>query len=191
MDGTIINAIERTEKLNKVRKEGFIPGVIYGKGTDSKGIKIKEKDFTDLQHGHGRNARVSVKIGDEVKQCFIKEIQRHPVKRNILNFELQTIHENDIIHVRVPIIFNGREKLIGRQELLQEYISEVEISCKVSFMPEFLSVNVEELKAGDKITIKDIPVENETKIIGNESEVVAVVTHAKESSEETVEEVAE
>lgn len=190
MDNTVVSAIKRTEKPNKARRQGFIPGVIFGKGIESVSVKIDEKELSKVQHGHLRNARLSVKIGDEMRQCVVKEIQRDPVKGNVIHFNLQSIHDNDIIKLKVPLVFNGREKLAGRQLLLEDYISEIEISGKVSILPEVLAIEVGDFNAEEKILLKDIHVDEGIKVIGNEDEIIAVVSYSREApaEEETSEE---
>lgn len=182
MRGSVICAIERTEKPNKARKQGFIPGVVYGRDMASKNVKLEQKEVKRLLQGHMKNAKVSLRLGNEVKQCIIKEVQKDPVNGQILHVELQAIHNNDMIRLKVPIVFYGKEKLPGRQQLLQEYISEVEVTGKADIIPEFVSIDVGDGKLGDKITVKDIQVGDGIKVLDNESEILAVITAIKEYS---------
>jgi len=184
MDNIMISAVERTEKPNKVRKQGFIPGVIFGKGIESKNVKIEERELAKVQHGHLRNARLKVKMGEDVKHCIVKEIQRDPVKGNVIHFNLQSIHDNDIIKLSIPVVFTGKDKLSGKQLLLDENINEVEISGKVSMLPEAITIDVSKFNVDAKITLKDLPVQEGIKVLGNEDEIVAVVSYARETPEE-------
>ncbi|MDD4570627.1 MAG: 50S ribosomal protein L25 [Tepidanaerobacteraceae bacterium] len=183
MSESVICAVERAEKPNKVRKQGFIPGVVYGKDIKSTSIKLDQKEYKKLLQGHAKNTKVRVKLGNEVKHCIIKEVQKDSVNGQILHVELQTIHSDDIIRLKVPIVFHGKEKLAIKQQLLQELIPEVEIMGKVADMPEFVCIDVGNRKLGDKITVKDIQIGNGIKIIDDESEILAVITAIKEYSE--------
>jgi large subunit ribosomal protein L25 len=180
----MICAIERDEKPNKVRKEGFIPGVVYGKGMGSKSVKLDPKELKRLLQEHARNAKVKVKIGNEVKECILKELQKDTLSGQILNVELQSIHSDDMIKLKVPVIFHGKDELAARQELLQEYAPEVEITGKANIMPEHVVVDVRERKAGEKITVKDIKVGDGIKLLNDENEIIAVITEIKEYTEE-------
>lgn len=183
MSESIIYANERTEKINKLRREGFVPGVLNSKGMNSKSIKLSEKEVIKLLHEHAKNAEVSVKVGDQVNHCIIKEIQREPIKGKIIHIDLQAIHDDDVIRLKVPVIFNGKEKLGIVHEILQEYVSEVEIMGKAACLPQSLTVDIGDKKYGDKITVKDIPVEDGIKILNDKKEVIAVVTAVKETAE--------
>jgi len=66
MSESVIYAAERTEKPNKVRKQGFIPGVVYGKDFKSTSIKLDQKEFKKLLQGHTKNTKVKVKLGNMV-----------------------------------------------------------------------------------------------------------------------------
>ncbi|MCR4436320.1 MAG: 50S ribosomal protein L25 [Clostridiales bacterium] len=180
MSDSFIRAIERNEKPGQVRKNGFVPGVIYGKGMSSRSVKFDEKTLKRLLRGHTKNAKICVKMGEEVKQCLMKEIQKDPITAKILHIEMQAVHENDVVKLKVPILFNGREKLAERQHILQVFVSEVEIAGQAANMPEFVSVDVENKKLGDKITVEDIFVEPSVKIVDDPKEIYAVVTMAKE-----------
>jgi large subunit ribosomal protein L25 len=188
MSECTICAVERNEKSNKVRREGFIPGVVYGKGVNSKSVKFESKQLKKLLDEHGKNARISLKIGDEVNQCILKEVQKDWLNGQILNVEFQAVHSGDMIHSKVPVIFHGKEKLSGKQLLLQEYVSEIEIQGKAEIMPESVSFDVGDSKLEDKITVKDIQVEPGIKILNSENEIIAVITAIKSYDEESEEE---
>lgn len=180
-------AIERNEKSQKVRREGFIPGVVYGKGMNSQSVKFENKQLKKFLDGHGKNARISLKIGDEVELCILKEVQKDYLSGQILNVEFQAIHSGDVIRSKVPVIFQGKEKLSGKQLLLMEYIAEVEITGKADIMPESVHIDVAESKLGDRFTAKDIQTAPGVKVLDNEDEVIAIINAIKSYNEESEE----
>ena len=175
--------LERTEKDQKARTEGFIPGVVYGKGVESVSIKLDQKDFRRAFQGRPMTSVFKLKLGDEVKNCIIKEIQRHPIKGEILHIDLQAIDKDEIIRLKVPVVFEGKEKLASNRYLLQEFINEVEIMVKAADIPELISVDVGNRELGDKITISDLPIGDDIKVLHDEDEILAVVSAAKVDSE--------
>jgi len=189
MSEAVIYAAERTEKPNKVRKQGLIPGVVYGKSIKSTSIKLDQRELAKTLRGHVKNSKVKVKLGNEVKNCIIKEIQRDIVNGQILHIELQAIHGDDIIKLKVPVVFQGKEKLAAKQQVLQEFNPEVKIIGKAADIPEFVSADVGDRELGEKITVRDIHISDNLKIENDENEVLAVITAIKgysegESSEE-------
>lgn len=178
----VLCAAERVEKANRVRKEGFVPGTVYGKGIGSISIKMDQKELRNLLK-HSLKTNVSVKIGDDVKRCIIREIQKDPVSGHIIHVSLQTIQSDDIIRLKVPVIYHGKEKLGPGLQLLQERVPEVEIMGKAADIPEYVSIDVSGRQPGDKITVGDIQVENNIKIIDDKDDILAVVTEVHEYSE--------
>lgn len=185
MSEPVICVLERNEKPKKVRKQGFIPGVVYGKDISPKSIKLEQKELKKLPQGYAKNTIVRVNLGNEEKHCIIKEIQKDCINGQILHIELQTIRSDDVIRLKVPVVYQGKEKLAARRQLLQELVSEVEIRGKATDMQEFLCVDVEDRNAGDKITVKDIQLENGLEILEDENETLAVIIELKDHSDST------
>lgn len=184
MSQTVLCAAERTEKANKVRKMGFIPGVVYGKDLESTSIKLDQREFNRVLQGHTKNSRVQLRLGEREWTCIVKDIQKDPINGNILHVDMQTIHSDDKIRLKVPVIFHGKEKLALKRQLLQEFISEVEIMGKAADIPEFVSVDVGDREIGDKITVGDLKLGENIRIMEDSNEILAVITSAKSESEE-------
>lgn len=179
MGENIICAEERVEKSNKVRKQGFIPGVIYGKGIKSTDIKLDQNELRNLLR-HTKKTNVKIKLGNEIRHCILREIQKDPVTGQVIHVALQAIHGDEVIRLKVPVIFQGKEKLSPGLQMQQERIAEVEVTGKAADMPEYVCVNVEGRKLGDKITVKDIQVPDGIKITDDESEILAVIAALNE-----------
>ena len=184
MSQTVLCAAERTEKANKVRKMGFIPGVVYGKDLKSTSIKLDQREFRRVLQGHTKNSKVQLKLGENQWTCIIKDVQKDPINGEILHVEMQTIHSDDRTRLKVPVVFQGKEKLALKQLLLQEFISEVEITGKAADIPEFVSIDVGDREIGDKITVGDLHLGEGIRILEDKNEILAVITSAKSESVE-------
>lgn len=184
MSQTVLCAAERTEKASKVRKMGFIPGVVYGKDLKSTSIKLDQREFRRVLKGHSKNSKVQLKLGENLWTCIIKEIQKDPINGEVLHVEMQTIHNDDRIRLKVPVVFQGKENLALKQQLLQEFISEVEIMGKAADLPEFISIDVGDREIGDKITVEDLQLGEGIRIMEDKNEILAVITSAKSEGEE-------
>mgnify|MGYP000394787607 CR=1 FL=1 len=190
MSEVVLNALERSEKAKKARRQGYIPGVVYGRDIESESIKLDQREFRRALQGRPITSRIKLKLGDEIKNCIIKEIQKDPINGQILHVDFQTIRSDQVIRLKVPVVFEGKEKLGSRQELLHEFINEVEIMGKAADLPEFISIDVGDRRLGDKITVSDINATN-FKVMEEPDEVIAVVTAARiEAAEESTEETA-
>ncbi len=174
-----IRAIPRTEKVNKVRKDGFVPGVIYGRDLDhSQPIKIEEKRLKKLLQ-HNYDARLQVKINNEIIACLIQEVQRDAITGKLIHIALQAVNDKTPLKINVPIVFHGRDVLHRRHLALQVTRPEVMLRGKLKTLPEYVEIDVSNKRLGDKITVADLKLKNNVKVINAESEILAIVTTPK------------
>lgn len=179
MSEVVLCALERTEKAKKARRQGYIPGVVYGKDITSSSIKLDEGEFRKALQGRPTTSRIKLRLGDEIKTCIIKDVQKDPLNGQILHVDFQTIRSDEVIRLKVPVIFEGKEKLALKQLLLQEFIGEVEIMGKAADLPEFISIDVGNGNLGEKITVSDLNIGENIKVMDEPDEVLAVISAAK------------
>ncbi|MBZ4647133.1 MAG: ribosomal protein [Clostridia bacterium] len=183
MSETFIRAIERTEKPKKARRDGFAPGVIYGEGYEN-GLPVKFEmlKLKRILKKQGQNTKIWIKIGEQTKYGVIKDIQRDPITGDIVHIDIQTISQNDDVKLKLPIVFTGRNKLEERKLLLQVLIPEIEVLGKASELPEFITIDVSGKKSGEKITVNDIRMTEQIRVLSDTKDVLAIVIEPKELS---------
>lgn len=180
MSQTILRADKRYESARKVRGQGFVPGVIYGTGVeDGTPIKFKESELNKVLKDQELNPRLTVMLDDEEKNVIIKEVQKDPIKGNVLHVDLQAIAADEVIRTTIPVIFEGREEVENRQLLLEIYLSEVEISGPANIIPGSITMDVKGKEAGDTLTVGDIEFDSRITPITPLDEVLAVITVPK------------
>jgi large subunit ribosomal protein L25 len=192
MEELVLEAHLREEsgksKVKSLRRQGFIPAVLYGEGKKPQAIKISSTDLIRLIHQHhAETAVVNLKIKDEAKKakeysCLIKDIQYDPVKSNILHVDFNQISLTRAIKVNVPVVSRG-EPIGVRQDggSLSHILWEVEVECLPKEIPREITVDVSNLKINDTIHIKDLGVPSGVKILSDaEAIVFSVVPPVKE-----------
>ncbi len=147
-------------RLNKLRKEGWIPAVIFGKGKKSKNIKVRRNDLVRLINHVGETEVVYVHLQDKKTPVLISEVQIHPVKNIPIHVNLHQIDLKKKVTVNVPIEFIGQEEhplLKNKNALLLSIVDEVPIEALPSDLPKEITLKIDKLKEiGDVLTIKDI-----------------------------------
>lgn len=192
MSQTILRADKRYESARKVRSQGFVPGVIYGTGVeDGTPIKFKESELNKVLKDQELNPRLTVMLDDEEKNVIIKEVQKDPIKGNVLHVDLQAIAADEVIRTTIPVIFEGREEVENRQLLLEIYLSEVEISGPANIIPGSITMDVKVKEAGDTLTVGDIEFDSRITPITPLDEVLAVITVPKAGAVSDEEETAD
>ena len=97
MRNKIINANIRTQnmKANRLRKQGYIPGIVYGKEHQSTPIMIESKSLKRLLRETGHNVFFEIAVENEMKPVRIRDIQRDPVTKDIIHVDAQVINKNE------------------------------------------------------------------------------------------------
>lgn len=175
----VLNANERKisrKSANKqLRKSGRIPGVFYSKNENPVAIEVSELTLKPLIFTSEAHI-VSLKVGDkEGVTCVIKDVQFDPVTDKIVHFDLQGITKGETIEIEVPVVVVGNAAGIKQGGILQHALHKLDIECLPSEMPEHLEVNVENLRLGDSIHVKDLSYNNITILTSPEAVVVSIV----------------
>ena len=150
-----------TNNNKRLRKSGFVPGVVYGEAKDLKLIKLSHKDLIiNLKNESFNSSILNLTVGKEKKQSvLLKEVQFHPWRKEVLHVDFQVVSKNKEINVSVPIHFINEDKCIGVKQgggLISHILHELEIICLPQDLPEFIEVDLENLELGNSIHISQI-----------------------------------
>ncbi|MHB1347168.1 MAG: 50S ribosomal protein L25 [Candidatus Humimicrobiaceae bacterium] len=207
MENLLIEIAKRSAEEHKnnasgrLRKNGFIPGVLYGLKSEPLSIKVDLKDFKDLIKGKGISGHIfDLKLTEEGKSkkiaALIKDFQIEPLSREYSHIDFMRIEMKHEVTISIPILVLNEEKAFGIKEeggVLQHGIREVEISCLPKDIPANISIDVTELKIGEIVKIADINVPENVKILSDPEETILTIIHAShlKVEEEAVVETAE
>lgn len=198
MENLVIDVYKRsTEELKKnssgrLRKSGFIPGVVYGLKNEPLNIKVEAKKFKDLLKGRGASGHIfDLHIKDTGKakkiSVLLKDFQKEPISREFSHLDFIRIKMEQEVTITVPILLENEDKAIGIKEeggVLQHGLREIEISCLPKDIPEKIVVDVINLKIGDILRVSDLVVDENIKILSNPEEVIVSMSYATELKEE-------
>lgn len=167
------------EQAKKLRRDGFIPGVVYGQKTPSQPLEIESKSFYALLRGGlGENVLITLSTGDKKdgqRKVLIREIQRDPVSGDILHVDFHQISLTKKLAIQVPIHLVGIPEGVKEGGILQHVLRELEVECLPTAIPEKIEVDVDHLKIGDSIHVADLKVHNVEVLSEPESSIVSVV----------------
>jgi large subunit ribosomal protein L25 len=151
-----------------LRRKGDIPAILYGRNTKPVSLSISSALIEKaLRRVSARQAlfNLSIQNGESIqKTVMIKELQTHPVSNEILHIDFYEIDMNRKIRVKVPVVIRGKAKGIEQGGIVQIIQREVEVLCLPLRIPDTIEVDVTELKIGDSIHVKDLPLESDIEI---------------------------
>jgi large subunit ribosomal protein L25 len=141
-----------------MRREGWLPSVIYGKGTENINLKVDAKTFADvLAHSSSENIIVNLEIeGQGTRLAFLQSIQHDPLSGKALHADFRSIDDNTAITAHIPTHLNGESAGVKAGGLIEQYVHAIEITCLPNDLPETLEVDISGLQVGDSLHIGDI-----------------------------------
>jgi len=168
------------ESAKKARQVGLIPGVLYGEGEKPLPLVVNSKEFYPVIRTKAReNVIIDLAIeGADRGECkaIIRELQYHPVRRDIIHVDFQHISMTKEIVVKVPIVVLG--EAVGVKShggILEHLLREVEVQCLPAAIPDRVTVDVSELDSGDSLQVKHLTIEGVKLLTDPDSSVVTIV----------------
>ncbi|TXR53753.1 50S ribosomal protein L25/general stress protein Ctc [Reinekea thalattae] len=198
-----INATVREElgkgASRRLRREQKVPGVIYGgaKNRKPQSLTLELKELVKALENEAFYSHVlDVKIGDKSEQAIVMDLQRHPSTGFPMHIDFERVTKSTVVHKRVPLHFINEEVITKTGATVQRSASEVEITCKVGSLPEFIEVDVAKLEVGSVLHLSELKLAKGITLVElnkGASHDAAVVSIVKPSSaaEETEEAAAE
>ena len=128
----------------KILKEGMVPGIIYGKGTESLKISFENKILQKLMHAGGFYSKIiDIDVEGKLEKVLPKSLQYHPVTDRLIHFDFLRVQENTKVTVEVPVDFLNKDKCPGLKKggVLNLVRRMIELSCNANSIPEKLEFN--------------------------------------------------
>jgi large subunit ribosomal protein L25 len=174
--------------VRRLRNNGRIPAVAYGRGLVTKQISVSPKDVVGvLATERGRNSVIELDVQGHKSTVLLVEYQYHPVTRALLHADFREIKENEMLDVDVPFETTGKPKGVIAGGVLRQVFRKLPVRCLPANVPVKLSHDVTELEIDDVVPVSALALpEGVTIRLPPELTVVAVVTEKKQVEEEVV-----
>ncbi len=171
---------------NTLRREGVLPGVIYGRSEAATPISVDRKVFEKLFKTAGESTVITLTGLDGAKQALIQEVEVHPVTGAPMHADFYAIEKGQKVTVSVPFEFEGVAPAVkDLGGILTKVMHELEMEVEPGELPHAVIVDVSKLATlEDQIKIKDLTLPKSAKITVDPDEVVAMISVAKEEAEE-------
>jgi len=185
MSKGVIEADPRTTgtkgDLSRLRTEGRVPAILYGRGTEPMTVSVREKDVrAALRTG----VRVlDLKVGGDSIGALLKDVAWDHLGEKLVHVDFQRLVKGDTIDIRVPLVFEGTPAGIKDGGVFNVVHDTIEVSCQPESVPDRLVVDVSALLMGDSVHLRDIKLPEGVEFVGEPGDVVAVVTHSDKEVE--------
>lgn len=142
--------------LKRLRSEGKIPAVVYGRAIHTESILINNTDLRNVIKAVGRNGIFSLNVDGTSKNVILRDYQSNPVTKEIIHVDLLQVDQNTEIDTRVSVILKGTsngEKVGG---VAKQFVHELDIIAKVNDLPDFIEIDITEFEIGHSVRVADI-----------------------------------
>lgn len=175
-------ARNKEEKVAALRKQGFIPGVLYGPKTKNQTVKVEDKQFQKAYNEAGESSLVNLKSQQGASPVLIRDIQKDPVKGTVIHVDFYQPPLDEEIQVYVPLVFEGEAPAVkDLGGTLLKSIQEVEVRALPQDLPHEIVVDVSKLATfDDHILVQDLVHEAKVHILREPDEVVAQAVEAED-----------
>jgi large subunit ribosomal protein L25 len=182
-----------------LRREGLVPGVIYGHAREPQSLAIPTREFEKLlERVSAESTVIELNLAGGVARTLIREIQRHPVrKQQVLHIDFQELVAGEKVSVNVPILLTGTpEGVRVAGGILSQVMSELSIRVDPVNIPRRIEADVTNVAIGHSLHVSDLTVPEGIEVLDDADATVAVVSAPKVEAEpvpagETVEAAAE
>jgi large subunit ribosomal protein L25 len=171
----------------QLRREGKIPGILYGKGQKPVSITLPLKDVTmEYTRGRFRSRVIDIMLDNKTMKALPKDVQFHPVTDVIEHVDFIKIEPGIRLHVMVPVKFSGHDKSPGlkRGGVLNIVRHEIEFVCSAEAIPSHIEVNIAGLDIGTSIHIEDLGLPKDVVPAIKRNFTVATIAGRKAEEEE-------
>jgi large subunit ribosomal protein L25 len=176
----------------RLRATGKVPAVVYGRGAEPAPISVEWRDLRSaLTTDKGLNALLTLKIDGKSTKAIVKEMQRHPVRRDVLHIDFLAVDVDKPITTDVPLVLEGEpEKVIRDDGVVEQIVNVLIVTAKPDAIPGHIAVDVSDLEIGQHITVGDLqlPADVTTETDPEETVVTAKLTSLALAEEEEEEE---
>jgi large subunit ribosomal protein L25 len=166
-----------------LRREGWIPAVVYGSDVQNQSIQVKGRELEQVLRYQTTNLPFQLVVNGNEHTVMVYELQRHPVTGSILHADFKQINMNEKVITSVPVLMTGDPEL-GVATLVRH---SVEVRCLPGSIPESFTVNVDGFNIGDVVLVSDLDIPPGIDLGLDSMEVLISVLPVKAKSEESIE----
>jgi large subunit ribosomal protein L25 len=170
----------------RLRAAGSVPGVLYGHGMAPMSVAVERRDLrVALSGAAGVNTVLDLTVDGTVYPAIVKELQRHPVRRNVIHVDFIQVNLDEEITVAVPLRLVGEAKEVEQEGgLVDPAVDSIEVVTTPRNIPDEFVVDVTEMTMDTVIRLGDVPMPSGVTATGDpDSPVVTVLTMRAEVAE--------
>jgi large subunit ribosomal protein L25 len=165
----------------RLRREGRIPGVVYGGDAGAVSVTVLEKD---VQAALRTGVRIlELKVGSDSVAALLKDVAYDHLGERLVHVDFQRLRKGETIEIRVPLVYKGQPAGAKEGGVFNVLHDTLEVSCQPDDVPDHVEVDVTGLALGDSLHVREIALPKGVEAVEEPDVVVAVVTYSDKEVE--------
>jgi large subunit ribosomal protein L25 len=141
----------------KIRREGKVPAIVYGQGTEPEAVAVPSRDLQHILSGvGGMNTLINLDLSGRSELVLARQVVRHPVKHTLVHLDFIRIRRDQVVSAEVPIHLIGEALGVTEGGLLEQDTFTLSIEAKPGDLPNAIEADVSGLNIGDQLTVADL-----------------------------------
>ncbi len=147
-----------TRPSRRLRRTGRVPAVVYGMGAEPLTVSVDKTDLrVALNTEAGLNALITLDVEGGRQLSIVKDLQRHPVRRDVLHVDFLRIDPDQEVEVDVPLILTGEAKKVTQASgMVDQVMHHLPVLAKPADIPVEVTADVSDLEVGSSLRVSDI-----------------------------------
>jgi len=158
-----------------LRQSGQIPCVIYGHAREAQPLTLNAREFERLLEHVTASTVIDLDIAGKTSKTLIREIQRHPFKREVLHVDFLELVAGEKVTVEIPIVYVGTPQGVRDGGILEQIKHELTVEADPTTLPEHIEVDVSALTIGHTLYVRDVQVPEGATVQDDADSPVALV----------------
>ena len=189
MERVVIKASKRDvlgKKVSQLRREGKMPGVVYGHHIEPIAIVMDAREVTRAMIGLTPSSIVTIDIDGEEHAALIRERQRDYLRNRFIHIDFQAVSRSEKIRARIETILEGTAPAVKNYNGIVLHEKEyIEVEALPEHLPERFIIDINKLeKIGDMIRISDLAISDDVTVFDDVNEVIVSISGVKEEAAE-------
>ena len=176
------------KRSKRLRREGVLPGNIYGRGLDSVAVQLPRREAESLLSAHGLNSLLELSVEGEKghRPVIVRQVQRHPLSREILHLDFYQVDLARTIQANVPVTLIGEAPAVHTyQGILITGLDHVLVEALPAEIPSHIELSVDFLEELDaQLTVADLVVEAGVRIMTDPEVMLARIARPRVVAED-------
>lgn len=173
----------KQSKLTELRKEGYVPAVVYGYKTEATSISVKERELLKTLQTTGRNGVIQLNVDGKDINVVLNDYQSDALKGEIQHADFLAINMTEELEVDVLVHLVGESVGLKEGGVLQQPNREVTIKVRPSDIPDTFDIDISNLQIGETITVAEIRAKSKYEILNEDDHALVLISSPRTAAE--------